>query len=203
MIESCTTTRSSFEKLGRNDLCPCGSARRFQELLPTIGSLRRVRPELLPTGLGARACGRWGCSNSPPGRHVAGGGGGGEFPPSSSWLSPTTHTGRAPPRSPSCRLPPWLAGLPAPILAGWLGCCSGRPTPAPLRPSGSPIAVLAGSPIAVLGWLASSRSGRRTSQPASQSVSGAGQDGGSIEPGEHGGSQPERQRSQPASQSVS
>ena len=22
------------EKLGRNDLCPCGSARRFQELLP-------------------------------------------------------------------------------------------------------------------------------------------------------------------------
>jgi uncharacterized protein YecA (UPF0149 family) len=22
-----------FEKLGRNDLCPCGSARRFQELL--------------------------------------------------------------------------------------------------------------------------------------------------------------------------
>jgi uncharacterized protein YecA (UPF0149 family) len=23
-----------FEKLGRNDLCPCGSGRRFQALLP-------------------------------------------------------------------------------------------------------------------------------------------------------------------------
>ncbi|HTG33247.1 MAG TPA: SEC-C metal-binding domain-containing protein [Thermoanaerobaculia bacterium] len=23
-----------LEKLGRNDLCPCGSGRRFQELLP-------------------------------------------------------------------------------------------------------------------------------------------------------------------------
>jgi SEC-C motif-containing protein len=25
------------EKLGRNDLCPCGSGRRFQELLPAQG----------------------------------------------------------------------------------------------------------------------------------------------------------------------
>ncbi|MGA2805685.1 MAG: SEC-C metal-binding domain-containing protein [Acidimicrobiales bacterium] len=39
MTELCTTTRSSFEKLGRNDLCPCGSARRFQELLPALRSL--------------------------------------------------------------------------------------------------------------------------------------------------------------------
>jgi uncharacterized protein YecA (UPF0149 family) len=27
------------EKLGRNDPCPCGSARRFQELLPALGPL--------------------------------------------------------------------------------------------------------------------------------------------------------------------
>jgi hypothetical protein len=25
-----------FEKLGRNDLCPCGSGRRFQSLLPEV-----------------------------------------------------------------------------------------------------------------------------------------------------------------------
>jgi hypothetical protein len=29
------------EKLGRNDLCPCGSGRRFQELLPALRTLRR------------------------------------------------------------------------------------------------------------------------------------------------------------------
>ncbi|MGA3057526.1 MAG: SEC-C metal-binding domain-containing protein [Candidatus Limnocylindrales bacterium] len=29
------------EKLGRNDLCPCGSGKRFQELLPALGRLRR------------------------------------------------------------------------------------------------------------------------------------------------------------------
>jgi hypothetical protein len=29
------------EKLGRNDLCPCGSGRRFQELLPEDRPLRR------------------------------------------------------------------------------------------------------------------------------------------------------------------
>ena len=28
-----------FEKLGRNDLCPCGSGRRFQELLFAIRPL--------------------------------------------------------------------------------------------------------------------------------------------------------------------
>jgi uncharacterized protein YecA (UPF0149 family) len=28
-----------IEKLGRNDLCPCNSGRRFQELLPAFGSL--------------------------------------------------------------------------------------------------------------------------------------------------------------------
>jgi uncharacterized protein YecA (UPF0149 family) len=28
-----------LEKLGRNDLCPCGSRRRFQEMLP---QLRRI-----------------------------------------------------------------------------------------------------------------------------------------------------------------
>jgi hypothetical protein len=29
------------EKLGRNDLCPCGSGRRFQKLLPSYRSVRR------------------------------------------------------------------------------------------------------------------------------------------------------------------
>jgi hypothetical protein len=29
------------EKLGRNDPCPCGSGHSFQELLPSLGSLRR------------------------------------------------------------------------------------------------------------------------------------------------------------------
>jgi uncharacterized protein YecA (UPF0149 family) len=28
-----------FEKLGRNDLCPCGSARRFQEMLHAVRPL--------------------------------------------------------------------------------------------------------------------------------------------------------------------
>jgi len=28
-----------FEKLGRNDLCPCGSGRRFQEVLPAHRAL--------------------------------------------------------------------------------------------------------------------------------------------------------------------
>ncbi len=28
-----------LEKLGRNDLCPCGSGRRFQEVLPALGTL--------------------------------------------------------------------------------------------------------------------------------------------------------------------
>jgi len=30
-----------IEKLGRNDLCPCGSGRRFQEVLHAVGQLRR------------------------------------------------------------------------------------------------------------------------------------------------------------------
>ncbi len=29
------------EKLGRNDLCPCGSGKRFQEVLPQDGQKRR------------------------------------------------------------------------------------------------------------------------------------------------------------------
>lgn len=28
-----------FEQLGRNDLCPCGSGRSFQEMLPAFGPL--------------------------------------------------------------------------------------------------------------------------------------------------------------------
>ena len=28
-----------LEKLGRNDLCPCGSGRRFQEVLHALGTL--------------------------------------------------------------------------------------------------------------------------------------------------------------------
>ena len=30
-----------FEKLGRNDLCPCGSGRRFQKVLHAVGRIRR------------------------------------------------------------------------------------------------------------------------------------------------------------------
>ncbi|HYC93339.1 MAG TPA: SEC-C metal-binding domain-containing protein [Thermoanaerobaculia bacterium] len=38
-----------LEKLGRNDLCPCGSTRRFQEVLHAHRPLRRhtARPLLL------------------------------------------------------------------------------------------------------------------------------------------------------------
>ncbi len=38
-----------IEKLGRNDLCPCGSNRRFQELLHDFRRIRRERAEPLPT----------------------------------------------------------------------------------------------------------------------------------------------------------
>ena len=31
------------EKLGRNDPCPCGSGRRFQEMLHAVRALRRMR----------------------------------------------------------------------------------------------------------------------------------------------------------------
>ncbi|PYU50689.1 MAG: hypothetical protein DMG48_12280 [Acidobacteria bacterium] len=35
------------EKLGRNDLCPCGSGRCFQALLPPHRQIRRHQPPLL------------------------------------------------------------------------------------------------------------------------------------------------------------
>jgi uncharacterized protein YecA (UPF0149 family) len=38
-----------LEKLGRNDLCPCGSRRRFQELLHGNGGVRWLRSPLLPS----------------------------------------------------------------------------------------------------------------------------------------------------------
>ena len=38
------------EKLGRNDLCPCGSGRRFQTLLHGTRTLRRHQPQLLFSG---------------------------------------------------------------------------------------------------------------------------------------------------------
>jgi SEC-C motif len=38
------------EKLGRNDLCPCGSGRRFQTLLHEIPTLRRRQSRLLLSG---------------------------------------------------------------------------------------------------------------------------------------------------------
>jgi len=36
-----------IEKLGRNDLCPCGSGRKFPRLLPAFGTFRRFPAELL------------------------------------------------------------------------------------------------------------------------------------------------------------
>jgi SEC-C motif len=36
-----------LEKLGRNDLCPCGSGRRFQDMLPALRPLRRQRAQAL------------------------------------------------------------------------------------------------------------------------------------------------------------
>ena len=45
-----------IEKLGRNDLCPCGSGRRFQKMLPALRTLRRQRAELLRARL-TRAAG--------------------------------------------------------------------------------------------------------------------------------------------------
>lgn len=36
-----------FEKLGRNDPCPCGSGRSFQEMLPAFRSPRRQPAQLL------------------------------------------------------------------------------------------------------------------------------------------------------------
>jgi hypothetical protein len=39
-----------LEKLGRNDLCPCGSANRFQELLHEVRQPRRLQPPRLLSG---------------------------------------------------------------------------------------------------------------------------------------------------------
>jgi SEC-C motif len=36
-----------LEKLGRNDLCPCGSGRRFQTMLPRDRQVRWLKSELL------------------------------------------------------------------------------------------------------------------------------------------------------------
>ena len=38
------------ERLGRNDPCPCGSARRFQELLHADGALRWIAARRLLLG---------------------------------------------------------------------------------------------------------------------------------------------------------
>ncbi|MDP6707348.1 MAG: SEC-C metal-binding domain-containing protein [Alphaproteobacteria bacterium] len=48
------------EKLGRNDLCPCGSGRRFQALLPPERALpgRRAGPLLLGSDGSTRSA-RW------------------------------------------------------------------------------------------------------------------------------------------------
>ena len=43
------TAKELRERLGRNDLCPCGSGRKFQEVLPEVGAFRRREPKLLPT----------------------------------------------------------------------------------------------------------------------------------------------------------
>jgi len=40
-----------LEKLGRNDLCPCGSGRRFQEVLHAEWWVRWRRAPLLPSQL--------------------------------------------------------------------------------------------------------------------------------------------------------
>jgi len=39
--------QGAHRKLGRNDLCPCGSGRRFQTVLPALGPLRRQRTKPL------------------------------------------------------------------------------------------------------------------------------------------------------------
>src|SRR5712692_7226945 len=55
------------EKLGRNDLCPCGSGRRFQTLLPAHGQIRRQQPRLLFSASRKRAdkkAKKWGSRNT-------------------------------------------------------------------------------------------------------------------------------------------
>src|SRR5216683_794958 len=44
------------EKLGRNDLCPCGSGRRFQALLPAHRQIRRQQPRLLFSASRKQTC---------------------------------------------------------------------------------------------------------------------------------------------------
>ncbi|MCC6659899.1 MAG: SEC-C domain-containing protein [Phycisphaerales bacterium] len=44
-------TKEFLEKLGRNDLCPCGSGRRFQEVLPPLREARRLQPRRLHQGV--------------------------------------------------------------------------------------------------------------------------------------------------------
>jgi hypothetical protein len=46
-----------IEKLGRNDLCPCGSGKSFQKMLPARRSLRRQRAEVLRARLRRAAAG--------------------------------------------------------------------------------------------------------------------------------------------------
>ncbi len=45
------------EKLGRNDLCPCGSSRRFQTLLSPHGRVRWWQPQLLFSGSSSAVAG--------------------------------------------------------------------------------------------------------------------------------------------------
>ena len=57
----------SEEKLGRNDLCPCGSGRRFQALLPARGQIRRQQPRLLFSESRKQTCEKakkWGSRNT-------------------------------------------------------------------------------------------------------------------------------------------
>jgi SEC-C motif len=48
-----------IEKLGRNDLCPCGSGRRFQSVLHGWRPLRRRQSQRLLSGSEHRAPGQW------------------------------------------------------------------------------------------------------------------------------------------------
>jgi hypothetical protein len=55
-----------IEKLGRNDLCPCGSGKSFQKMLPALRSLRRQRAEALCARLMfAAAAGGWAAEGQP------------------------------------------------------------------------------------------------------------------------------------------
>src|SRR5580700_4869594 len=55
-----------IEKLGRNDLCPCGSGKSFQEMLPALRSFRRQRKEALHARLRhAAAASGWAADGQP------------------------------------------------------------------------------------------------------------------------------------------